>query len=167
MNVVLAQNALQLMKLAVIDVLIKSKDEGMRNCDVARTLELDFGKTYFTWEILQLLVEEGLVTRVKNRYYKKKKVKGLKVPPLEIIWSDPNTKSAPTPEPQNKKTQAPTPEPDVKIINFGEYRGFPMNRATLIRNPEYWRDVLDSCEDMNVDDPIRDWLVEGYRNGYI
>ena len=97
MNVVLAQNALQLMKLAVIDVLIKSKDEGMRNCDVARTLELDFGKTYFTWEILQLLVEEGLVKRVKNRYYKKKKVKGLKVPPLEIVWS------------QGEKTGLPAP----------------------------------------------------------
>ena len=84
MNAALAQSALQLLKLAVIDVLIKAKDAGMRNCDVAKKLELDFGKTYFTWEILQLLVDDGLVTRVKNKYYRKKKMKGLKVPSIEI-----------------------------------------------------------------------------------
>ena len=88
MNVALAQSALQLMKLAVIDVLIKAKDEGLRNCDVAKKLELNFGKGYFTWEILQLLVKEGLVTRVKNKYYRKKGMSGLKVPSIEIIQNN-------------------------------------------------------------------------------
>ena len=64
----MARTAVNMLQLAVLNVLEKAGDQGLRNCDVAVQLKLDFGRTYLTWEILQKLVKEDIVKRVGKRY---------------------------------------------------------------------------------------------------
>ena len=64
----LAKTAVNMLQLAVLNVLEKAGEKGLRNCDVAVQLKLDFGRTYLTWEILQKLVKEDVVERVGKRY---------------------------------------------------------------------------------------------------
>ena len=74
MNIMFAKTALNMLQLAVLNVLDEAGAQGLRNCDVAVKLKLDFGRTYLTWEILQKLVKEGVVERVGKRYVSKQMI---------------------------------------------------------------------------------------------
>ena len=55
----------------------------------------------------------------------------------------------------------------MEKVSFGEYKGMPMSIATLTKDPEYWRNILDNCDELDISDELEDWLREGYRDGYI
>jgi uncharacterized protein len=70
-----AQEGVNLLKQAILETL-KTHPEGLRNADIANTLDIrsDYlggNKDYLSWSILGLLLNEKAIERKGRKYYTK------------------------------------------------------------------------------------------------